>query len=125
VDFCELLGEGRHCSVTGGGRIQLHVVETGNQTGRPIVFIHGLSQCWLSWSRQLSSDLAGDHRLVAMDIRGHGLSEDAVVKRAAVDQHKAGMAHAQIHIVPNAGHAPVWDDAAAYNRRLREFSAGS
>ena len=64
-----------HHRVTGGGGIQLHVVETGNPRGRPIVFIHGISQCWLSWRRQLSSDLADDFRLVAMDLRGHGLSD--------------------------------------------------
>ena len=29
----------------------------------------------LAWSRQLDSELARDHRLVAMDLRGHGLSE--------------------------------------------------
>jgi pimeloyl-ACP methyl ester carboxylesterase len=50
-------------------------VETGNPRGRPIVFIHGVSQCWLQWSRQLDSDLAEDHRLVALDLRGHGLSD--------------------------------------------------
>src|SRR6266536_2839847 len=61
--------------VLGGGGVQLHVVETGNPRGRPIVFIHGISQCWLAWSRQISSDLADDYRLVAMDLRGHGLSE--------------------------------------------------
>ncbi|HVP53709.1 MAG TPA: alpha/beta hydrolase, partial [Candidatus Eisenbacteria bacterium] len=32
-------------------------------------------QCWLTWSRQLNSDLAQDFRLVAMDLRGHGLSD--------------------------------------------------
>jgi non-heme chloroperoxidase len=266
--------------VKGGGGVPLHVVETGNATGRPILFIHGISQCWLSWSRQLNSDLASDYRLVAMDLRGHGLSdkpregytdsklwaddvnaviqtlrldhpilcgwsygplvildymrrhgengvggvhfvagitklgseqatavltpeflnlvpgffatdveesvrslmallrmcfvtapsaedlylmlgfnlsvppyvrqglfsrsfdnddllakirkpvlithgaEDAVVKPAIVDQHKASMAHAQIHIMAKAGHAPFWDDAANFNRRLRAF-AGS
>lgn len=61
--------------VTGGGGTRLHVVETGNPQGRPILFIHGFSQCSLSWSRQLNSELASDHRLVAMDLRGHGLSE--------------------------------------------------
>jgi non-heme chloroperoxidase len=264
-------------TVTGGGGVQLHVVEAGNPKGRPIVFIHGLSQCWLAWSRQLSSDLAEDYRLVAMDLRGHGRSEqpsegyndsrlwaddinaviralrldrpvlcgwsygplvildylrhygedgiggvifvgsitklgsdeamsvitpellslvpglfatdvgecvrslesflrmcfaqepsaddlylmlgynvsvpphvrqalfsrafdnddllpkirkpvlithgaeDAVVKPAVVDQHKAGVAHAQIHMMANAGHAPFWDDAATFNRGLRAF----
>ena len=263
--------------VTGGGSIQLHFVETGNSRGRPILFIHGTSQCWLTWSRQMSSDLADDYRLVAMDLRGHGLSDrpregytdsrlwaddvnaaihalsldhpilcgwsygplvildyirhygedgigginlvgaitklgtdqamsvltpeflglvpglfateveesvrsldsllrlcfaqpsaedlylmlgynvsvppyvrqalfsrsfdnddllpkirkpvlithgadDAVVKSAAVNQHRAAMAHAQIQMVANAGHACFWDDAAAYNRRLRTFA---
>jgi non-heme chloroperoxidase len=56
--------------ITGGGGIQLHLVETGNRRGRPVMFIHGVSQCWLSWRRQMSSDLADDFRLVAMDIRG-------------------------------------------------------
>ena len=61
--------------ITGGGSLQLHLVETGNSSGRPIMFIHGVSQCWLTWSRQLNSDLADGYRLVAMDIRGNGLSD--------------------------------------------------
>jgi non-heme chloroperoxidase len=65
----------KHHTITGGGGAQIHVVETGNPRGLPILFIHGLSQCWLTWSRQLSSDLADRYRLVAMDMRGHGLSE--------------------------------------------------
>ena len=264
--------------VRGGGGIQLNVVETDNSRGRPIVFIHGFSQCWLAWNRQMGSALADDHRLVAVDIRGHGLSDkpregyndsklwaddinaviqslnldqpilcgwsygplvildyirhygdnhiggvhfvggitklgsdeamsvitpaflslvpgffssdveesvrslesllrmcfaqepsaadlylmvgynlsvppyvrqalfsrsfdnddllpkirkpvlithgadDAIVKLSAVDQHKAGMAHAQIHRMANAGHACFWDDAASFNRRLQAFS---
>ena len=264
--------------ITGGGGIQLHLVETGNPKGRPILFIHGFSQCWLAWLRQMSSDLANDYRLVAMDMRGHGLSDkpregyadsrlwaddvkaaietlrldhpilcgwsygplvildyirhygearigglnlvdaltklgsdaamavltpellslvpgffstdvepsvrsleslvrmcfaqelsaedlylmlgytvsvppyvrqalfsrsfdnddllpkirkpvlithgaaDAVVKPSAVDQHRAGLAHAQIHMMANAGHAPFWDDAPAFNQRLRAFA---
>ena len=66
---------GKSHRITGGGGIQLHAVETGNPKGRPILFLHGLSQCWLSWSRQMSSDLADDYRLVSMDLRGHGLSD--------------------------------------------------
>jgi non-heme chloroperoxidase len=61
--------------VTGGGGIRLHLAETGNPSGRPIVFIHGFSQCWLAWTRQMSSDLASTYRIVALDMRGHGLSE--------------------------------------------------
>jgi non-heme chloroperoxidase len=65
----------KHHTIAGGGGTQLHVVETGNPSGRPIVFIHGISQCWLTWSRQLNSELRDRYRLVAMDMRGHGLSE--------------------------------------------------
>jgi non-heme chloroperoxidase len=264
--------------VAGGGGVQLHLIETGNPRGRPIVFIHGFSQCRLAWSRQLNSDLADGCRLVAMDLRGHGLSEkprdgyadsrlwaddvnaviqalsldhpilcgwsygplvildyirhygeddiggvhfvggitkfgsdeatavitpellslvpgffatdaeesvrslgslvrfffakepaaedlylmlgynvsvppyvrqalfsrsldnddllpklrkpvlithsahDAVVKPAAVDQHKAAITHAQIQMMANAGHACFWDDAASFNRRLQAFA---
>jgi non-heme chloroperoxidase len=265
--------------VVGGGGAQLHVIETGTTSGRPILFIHGTSQCWRNWSRQMSSNLADDYRLVAMDLRGHGLSDrpregytdsrlwaddvnatiqalgldhpilcgwsygplvildyirhygedgisginlvgaitklgsdqamsvltseflslvpglfateveesvrsldsllrlcfaqpsaedlylmlgynvsvppyvrqalfsrsfdnddllpklrkpvlithgadDAVVKRAAVDQHKAAIAHAQIQMMANAGHACFWDNAAAFNRHLRVFAEG-
>lgn len=62
-------------SVTGGGGIKLHVVETGNPKGRPILFVHGISQCYLQWNRQLNSSLADRYRLVALDIRGHGSSD--------------------------------------------------
>ena len=65
----------KHHIITGGGGCQLHLVEAGNPNGQPILFIHGFSQSWLSWSRQLNSDLARNYRLVAMDMRGHGKSE--------------------------------------------------
>ena len=61
--------------ITGGGGVRLHLLETGNPKGRPIVFIHGFSQCSLAWSRQLTSPLADTFRLVSMDLRGHGLSD--------------------------------------------------
>ena len=269
----------RNHRITGGGGTQLHVVETGNANGRPILFIHGFSQCGLAWSRQLNSDLADDHRLVALDLRGHGGSDkpadgygdsrlwaddidaviralrldhptlscwsyglpildyiryygddaigglqlvgaitkigsdeamsvitpellslvpgffgtnvdesvrslgsflrlyftdepppeelflmlgfnvsvpphvrhglfsrsvdnddvlakirrpvllthgtaDAIVKPSVVDRHKSRIAHAQIDMMPNAGHAPFWDHAVTFNRRLRAFAAG-
>src|SRR5437867_3252384 len=61
--------------IIGGGGTQIHLVETGNPNCRPILFIHGFSQCWLAWRRQLHSGLIDEYRLVAMDLRGHGLSD--------------------------------------------------
>jgi non-heme chloroperoxidase len=61
--------------VLGGGGLRLHVREWGRPDGRPILFIHGLSQSHLCWSLQYSSSLAAEFRLVAYDLRGHGMSE--------------------------------------------------
>jgi pimeloyl-ACP methyl ester carboxylesterase len=64
-----------HHQVTGGNGVPLHVVETGIRGGKPIVFLHGFSQSWLSWRPQLYSELAEDYQLMALDLRGHGQSD--------------------------------------------------
>jgi len=46
---------------------------------------------------------------------------DAIVSQEVVAQHRAGLARAQVDIMPDAGHAPFWDDAAQFNRRLGAF----
>jgi non-heme chloroperoxidase len=62
-------------SVTTADGIRLNVVEAGNAAGPAIVFVHGISQSWLSWIAQLSDDgLRAKYRLVAFDLRGHGAS---------------------------------------------------
>jgi non-heme chloroperoxidase len=65
----------REYSVTGGGGVALHVRECGNPDGAAIVFVHGWSQCDRCWDRQLEGQLAASFRLVAFDIRGHGMSD--------------------------------------------------
>ena len=67
--------DARQRFIPGGGGCRLHVVETGTRGGQPILFVHGISQSWLSWSAQLRSGLERRYRLVAMDLRGHGLSD--------------------------------------------------
>lgn len=61
-------------TISGGAGTPLCVVDTGTASDRAIVFLHGFSQSWLTWSRQLRSPLANDVRLVALDLRGHGRS---------------------------------------------------
>jgi non-heme chloroperoxidase len=61
--------------VRGGGGLRLHVREWGNAEGQPILFIHGWSQNHLCWARQYESALADEFRIVAYDLRGHGMSE--------------------------------------------------
>jgi non-heme chloroperoxidase len=62
-------------TVQGGGGLRLHVREWGKADGPPILFIHGLSQSHLCWAKQYQSSLAEEFRLVAYDLRGHGMSE--------------------------------------------------
>ena len=62
-------------TVQGGGGLALHVREWGRTDGPPILLIHGWSQSHLCWARQYESALAEEFRLVAYDLRGHGMSE--------------------------------------------------
>jgi pimeloyl-ACP methyl ester carboxylesterase len=62
-------------TVQGGGGLRLHVREWGKPDGPPVLFIHGLSQSHLCWAKQYESALAEEFRLVAYDLRGHGMSE--------------------------------------------------
>jgi non-heme chloroperoxidase len=62
-------------AVQGGGGLRLHVREWGRADGPPILFIHGFSQSHLCWAKQYESALADEFRLVAYDLRGHGMSE--------------------------------------------------
>jgi non-heme chloroperoxidase len=61
--------------IVGGGRLQLHVREWGNADAPPILFIHGWSQNHLCWAKQYDSALREGFRLVAFDLRGHGMSD--------------------------------------------------
>lgn len=54
--------------------VELAVQETGNPTGQPILFIHGLLGSHLNWEKQLSDPQLQRYRLISFDLRGHGLS---------------------------------------------------
>jgi len=61
--------------IRGGGGLRLHAREWGDPQGPALLFVHGLSQSDLCWTKQVNGDLAAAHRIVTFDIRGHGLSE--------------------------------------------------
>ena len=65
----------KHHTIIGGGGTRLHLVEAGDARAPSILFLHGCSQSWLTWDRQMRSELARRYRLVSMDLRGHGSSE--------------------------------------------------
>lgn len=66
-------------TVLGGGGANIAVYDHGNQAGQPILLIHGYAQAALSWDRQTRDpELAREFRLVAIDLRGHGMSDKPV-----------------------------------------------
>jgi pimeloyl-ACP methyl ester carboxylesterase len=62
-------------TVAGAGGLRLHVRQWGDPAAAPILFLHGWSQNHLCWAGQYGSELADRFRLVACDLRGHGMSE--------------------------------------------------
>lgn len=70
TDLPELEGvEHRYVDVRGA---RLHVAEIGS--GPPVMLVHGWPQHWWTW-RSLMPLLAGDFRVMALDLRGFGWSE--------------------------------------------------
>ena len=48
----------------------------GDPQAPPIVFVHGWASAGTAWAEQLSDlELAANHRLIAVDLRGHGASD--------------------------------------------------
>ena len=58
------------------------LVET-QKSGFPVLFVHGNSSSSLAFARQLEGPLAARHRLIAIDLPGHGASDDAADPKAA------------------------------------------
>lgn len=69
VARCGIDWFGRHADLDGE---QIHYVEAGS--GDPVVLVHGFMAWSYTW-RQTLPALAGQHRVLALDLRGFGLSE--------------------------------------------------
>lgn len=66
-------GVRRTISAPDGTALATH--EYGNPNGATILFVHGWSQCHLSWYRQVTDTALLDrYRMIALDLRGHGAS---------------------------------------------------
>lgn len=70
-----------------GGQ-ELQVVDRGPRGGRPIVLIHCFT-CAINWWDGMIPHLARDHRVVAVDLLGHGGSEKPSSGYSIADQATA------------------------------------
>jgi 2-succinyl-6-hydroxy-2,4-cyclohexadiene-1-carboxylate synthase len=62
-------------SVVRANGVDFHVEDQGN--GPPLVLLHGFTGSAASWT-SVSSELASDHRVIAIDLIGHGASSSPV-----------------------------------------------
>jgi non-heme chloroperoxidase len=96
-------------NLTTADGVRLNVVETGNASGQAIVFVHGISQSWLSWIAQLSDDaLRAKYRLIAFDLRGHGESEGSNVALDSEGKPMALLADAKFNDGNAASTCALW-----------------
>jgi pimeloyl-ACP methyl ester carboxylesterase len=64
--------------------IRLHYVSSGS--GPLILFVHGFPEFWYAWRHQLNA-FSGDHRAVALDMRGYNLSDKPADVKAYRPKH--------------------------------------
>jgi len=68
----------RPLKITTADGVGISAQDWGNASGPEIIFVHGMLQCHLSWSKQFDSPLALKFRLITYDFRGHGGSDKPV-----------------------------------------------
>jgi pimeloyl-ACP methyl ester carboxylesterase len=81
-----LRDEGARLIDTSGGRLQ--VIDEGNPQGSPIVLLHCFT-CSLDWWDDLTPLLTADHRVIRLDLFGHGGSDKPSAGYSIDDQATA------------------------------------
>lgn len=66
------------------GTVSINYVAEGRENGRPMVFLHGVTDRWQTWLPVMTA-FAADWRLYALDFRGHGRSGHVPGAYRAVD----------------------------------------
>lgn len=62
-------------SVTLRSGVQLRVAESGPAAGRPVLLVHGWGACLYTYRYLIPAIARAGRRAVALDLRGHGLSD--------------------------------------------------
>ncbi len=71
--------------IEGGGGLPIAMTVAGNPDGPAIVLLHSLLGSTLNWAKQFDGELLETHRVVSIDIRGHGASAKPWIASAYQD----------------------------------------
>lgn len=90
--------------------LRLRVIESGPETGTPLILIHGWGACVYTFRHQLNPQCGLDRRVIAFDQRGHGLSDKPTVRgsyatKALVDDVRDLMDALQVDRADILGHS--------------------
>lgn len=55
--------------------VALHVVLSGPESGKPLVFLHGFPEFWFGWRHQIDHFVSSGYRVIIPDQRGYNLSQ--------------------------------------------------
>jgi pimeloyl-ACP methyl ester carboxylesterase len=95
--------------------IRLHYVDAG--AGPLMLFVHGFPEFWYAWKNQLE-EFSRDHHAVALDMRGHNLSDKPADAKAYRPKHLVADLR---NLIDHLGGRPCivvahdWGGAAAWN----------
>jgi pimeloyl-ACP methyl ester carboxylesterase len=116
----------RHHTTRANG-IAMHYVEAG--AGDPLVLLHGFSQTWYMWSKDIIPALARDYHVIAPDLRGAGDSEkppSGYDKRTMAEDIHAlvtGLGHTRVKILAHDfGAAVAYAYAATYRDEVEKLA---
>jgi len=89
---------------------QVRIVESGDGEAPPVVLLHGWGCSAYAWRFMVPSIVAAGYRTVALDLRGHGLSDrpddPAKYTRDAMVEHLTGTLDALgVHCAPIVAHS--------------------
>jgi pimeloyl-ACP methyl ester carboxylesterase len=68
--------------------LRVHCTDEGNQSGRTLILVHGFAASVHAW-RPWIERVGGEHRLIALDLPGHGLTEAPKDYQASLDKNAA------------------------------------
>ena len=104
--------------------LKLHVMQAGQEDGKPVLLLHGFPEGWYGWRHQIPALADAGFRVYAPDQRGYNLSDKPCGVAPYRYDHAAADAAALIEILSPAGKAFIvahdWGAIAAWHLAMTQ-----